>query len=109
MPVLRTFDLVVHFLNDLFLMNRILPASIALVATFALPQLVAAADPAEAQLTKVEHEWADAYVKRDPSFVKRLTTDNFIFIGPDGNAMNKADYVKDITGDTVPSTVNIGD
>src|ERR1043165_3999568 len=75
--------------------------SFALLAMLALPRLTIATDPAEVQLSKIEHEWADAYVKRDPGFVKRLTAESFIFIGPDGVAMNKADYVKDITGETV--------
>jgi ketosteroid isomerase-like protein len=79
----------------------------ALLATFALPQQIIAADPAEVQLTKIEHNWAESYVKRDPSFVKRLATDNFIFIGPDGAVMNKEDYVKEMTGDTVFSAFNV--
>lgn len=83
--------------------------SVAFLAVLALPGLMAAADPAEMQLTKIEHGWADAYVKRDPSFVKRLTTDNFIFIGPDGVAMTKEEYMKDITGETVFSAFNMVD
>jgi ketosteroid isomerase-like protein len=63
-----------------------------------------AADPAaasvEQQLTKMENDWADSYVKRDPSFAQKNTTDDFMFVGPDGNVVNKADYVKAITGDT---------
>lgn len=90
-------------------MRNILSATTALLAIVALPRLIVAADPAEMQLSKIEHEWADAYVKRDPSFVKRLTTENFIFIGPDGVAMNKADYIKDITGETVFSAFAVGD
>jgi ketosteroid isomerase-like protein len=64
---------------------------------------VRAADPAgasvEQQLTKMENDWADSYVKRDPSFAQKNTTDDFMFVGPDGNVVNKADYVKAITGD----------
>ncbi|MGH8102741.1 MAG: nuclear transport factor 2 family protein [Chthoniobacterales bacterium] len=79
---------------------------------FALPKLICAAPAApnaETQLTKVEHDWADAYVKRDPSFVQRLTADNFIFIGPDGNSVGKADYVKGITAPTIFTAFEIGD
>jgi ketosteroid isomerase-like protein len=54
----------------------------------------------EVQLTKMENDWADSYVKRDPSFVQKITTDDFMFVGPDGNIVNKADYVKGVTGDT---------
>jgi ketosteroid isomerase-like protein len=64
-----------------------------------------AADPAgasdEQQLKKIEQDWAAAYVKRDSSFVQRITADDFTFVGPAGNIVNKADYVKDMTGDTV--------
>lgn len=56
---------------------------------------LAATDPASAtveqQLTKMENDWADSYVKRDPSFVEKNTTDDFMFVGPEGNAVNKAD------------------
>jgi ketosteroid isomerase-like protein len=66
---------------------------------------VGAADPpgtsVEQQLTKIENDWADSYVKRDASYVEKMTTDDFMFVGPDGNIVNKADYVKAMTGDTV--------
>lgn len=65
---------------------------------------VRAADPAgasvEQQLTKMENDWVDSYLKRDPSFAQKNTTDDFMFVGPDGNVANKAEYVKAITGDT---------
>ena len=74
---------------------------------------VCATDPARAsdeqQLTKIENDWADSYVKRDPSFVQRITADDFTFIGPNGNMVNKADYVKSITGDTVFAGFKIDD
>jgi ketosteroid isomerase-like protein len=70
-----------------------------------------AADPAtatvEQQLTKMENDWADSYVKRDPSFAERITTDDFMFVGPDGSVSNKADYLKAITGDTTFTTFKI--
>src|SRR6266478_4292596 len=70
-----------------------------------------AADPAgasvEQQLTKMENDRADSYVKRDPSFMEKNTTDDFMFVGPEGNAVNKADYVKAITGDTTFTSFKI--
>jgi ketosteroid isomerase-like protein len=60
----------------------------------------AAGATVEEQLTKMENDWADSYVKRDPSFVQKITTDDFMFVGPDGNIVNRADYVKGVTGDT---------
>lgn len=77
---------------------------LAVIAPFAQ-----AGTPAEMQLTKIEHNWADAYVKREPAFIQRMTTDDFIFVGPDGKAVNKADYVKEITGNTVFTAFNITD
>lgn len=89
---------------------RPMKAKLWLVAPFFGALLLAsdsvrAADPARAsdeqQLTKIENDWADSYVKRDSSFVQRIAADDFSFIGPDGNMVNKADYVKSLTGDTV--------
>lgn len=72
---------------------------------------IRAADPAgasvEQQLTKMENDWAGSYVKRDPSFAEKNTTDDFMFVGPDGNIVNKADYVKAITGDTTFTSFKI--
>ena len=82
------------------------------ILAFALPRLAFTAPPApnaEPQLTKIEHDWADAYVKRDPSFVQRLAADDFIFIGPDGNSVGKADYVKGMTGPTMFTAFDISE
>jgi ketosteroid isomerase-like protein len=74
---------------------------------------VRAADPTrtsdEQQLTKIENDWAVSYVKRDTAFLQRITADDFTFIGPDGNMVNKADYIKGLTGDTVFSGFKIDD
>lgn len=80
--------------------------STALFATVLLGLASArAADPAgasvEQQITKMENDWADSYVKRDSSFAQKNTTDDFTYIGPDGNAVSKADYVKGLTGNTI--------
>jgi len=61
----------------------------------------AAGATVEEQLTKMENDWADSYVKRDPSFVQKITTDDFMFVGPDGNVVKKDEYVKSMTGDTI--------
>lgn len=77
----------------------------AFVAVLVLPYgNVSAADPGKAtdeqQLKKIEQDWADAYVKRDPSVVQRIVADDFAFIGPDGAMVKRDEYVKSITGDT---------
>jgi ketosteroid isomerase-like protein len=61
------------------------------------------------QLRKLEQEWAESYVKRDQSFAQRITADDFAFVGPDGNMVNKADYVKSIAGDTIFTQFKIDD
>jgi len=100
------FDLLTCFLNGLppMKVKLLLVAPIFSALLFANGG-VRAADPArgsdELQLTKIENDWADSYVKRDSSFVQRIAADDFTFIGPDGNMVNKADYVKSMTGDTV--------
>jgi ketosteroid isomerase-like protein len=63
----------------------------------------------EQQLKKIEQNWADAYVKRDSAVVQRIVADDFAFIGPDGNMVNKAEYVKSISGDTVFTVFKLDD
>ena len=73
-------------------------------ALFCLSSVARAADPApavEEQLKKIEQDWANAYVKRDTAFVEKITSGDFEFIGPDGNMVGKAEYVKSMNGDTV--------
>lgn len=67
------------------------------------------ASPDEQKLTALEQNWGNAYIKRDAAFVERITSDDFSFTGPDGNTVNKADYVKGLTGRTVFSNFQISD
>jgi ketosteroid isomerase-like protein len=80
-------------------------AALLFIAIFVMTTARAwAADPApaaEEQLKKLEQDWAEAYVKRDNAFMQRVTSDDFAFIGPDGNMVGKTEYVKSIEGDTV--------
>jgi ketosteroid isomerase-like protein len=55
----------------------------------------------EQQLKKIEEDWANAYVKRDKTFVEKITSADFAFIGPDGTMVDKNEYVKSMEGDTV--------
>jgi ketosteroid isomerase-like protein len=105
-------DLDVRFLNRLrgMRIKMFLSAALLSVIFFGAASLRAAdaAGPTvEQQLTKMENDWADSYVRRDPSFVERITTDDFMFVGPDGSVSNKADYIKAITGDTTFTTFKI--
>jgi ketosteroid isomerase-like protein len=85
-------------------------AKISLLAALLLANgYVWAADPAsdEEQLKKIEQDWATAYVKRDKTFVERITSADFAFIGPDGSMVNKEEYVKSMDGDTVFSAFKV--
>lgn len=81
------------------------------LATVLSASTVRAADAAadEQQLRKLEQDWAESYVKRDPAFAQKNTTDDFTFIGPEGNMMNKADYIKGVTGPTTFTQFKIDD
>jgi ketosteroid isomerase-like protein len=62
----------------------------------------------EEQLTQIEHEWGNSYVKRDPSFAQRITANDFSFVSPDGTMVGKDEYVKSIgAGPTVFTAFNI--
>jgi ketosteroid isomerase-like protein len=110
----RGFDLLARFLNGLRPMKvkRLFAAPIFSALLLASGS-VCAADSARAsdeqQLTKIENDWAISYVKRDTAFLQRITSGDFAFVGPDGNMVNKADYVKSITGDTVFTGFKIED
>jgi ketosteroid isomerase-like protein len=100
-----SFDLHECFLNALQSMKAKF-SLIALCFALALTSSNAfAADSGngsdEQQLKKIEQDWADAYVKRDPAIAQRITADDFVFVGPAGNIVNRNDYVKEMTGDTV--------
>jgi ketosteroid isomerase-like protein len=87
--------------------NVLLFATVA-AAVFASPSGFAASAE-EQQLTKIEQDWGEAYVKRDTAFARRITSEDFVFVGPDGNMVNKADYVTSIAGDTVFTGFKIDD
>ena len=83
-----------------------LPCALGATFVFALGAAgVAAAESnrptPEQHLAKLEQDWADSYLKRDPSFAQRITTNDFNFVDSSGVMMNKADYIKSIAGNTV--------
>jgi hypothetical protein len=83
---------------------------IALTAAMLFPgTALRAANPSpdEQQIRKIEQDWGDSYVKRDPAVSQKILADDFISIGPDGIAVDKADYIKAVTGLTIFSDVKI--
>src|SRR4030088_2201717 len=73
--------------------------SVILLGVVSIRTVDAAGATVEEQLIKMENDWADSYVKRDPSFVQKITTDDFMFVGPDGSVLNKGVFVKIICAD----------
>jgi ketosteroid isomerase-like protein len=80
-----------------FLFSNVLATVVLAWTSDALADLPSRAD--EEQLTKIEQAWGQAYVKRDPDLVQKLTTEDFMMVEPDGNIMTKPAYIKSITGD----------
>jgi hypothetical protein len=56
---------------------------------------------AEQELIKIENDWGESYIKHDPSFAERITTDDFTFVGSDGSIVEKSNYLIGIKGNTV--------
>ena len=48
----------------------------------------------EQALKKIQHQWADARLKRDSSFATQIEADDFTVVWPDGQIINKQGDVK---------------
>ena len=53
----------------------------------------------EQALKKIQHQWADARLKRDSSFARQIEADDFTVVWPDGQIINKQDDVKSYEAD----------
>src|SRR5689334_17859213 len=60
-------------------------------------------DPAaiEAEIIKLEREWADANKTHSSEAVKRILADNAVIVYPDGSTATKADEVKTIESGSI--------
>jgi len=59
-------------------------------------------DSQEAQaLMKIQHEWADARVKGDSSYARRLEAEDCTIVWPDGRIVSKRADLQSMTGDIV--------
>ena len=58
-------------------------------------------DPSQEEqaLKKIQHQWADARLKRDSSFATQIEADDFTVVWPDGQIINKQDDVKSYEAD----------
>ena len=63
----------------------------------------------EQALMKIQHEWAEARVKGDSSYTRRIEADDCSIVWPDGRIVNKRGDLESMTGDIVFSEFNILD
>jgi ketosteroid isomerase-like protein len=65
--------------------------------------------PEEQALMKIQHEWAEARVKGDSSYTRRLEAEDCTIVWPDGRIVNKRGDLESMTGDIVFSEFKIDD
>src|SRR5207245_10063654 len=64
----------------------------------------------EQALRRIQHDWADARLKRDSSFPRQIEADDFTVDWFDGRIVNKEEDVRSYESDDVTFTeFNIGD
>jgi ketosteroid isomerase-like protein len=63
----------------------------------------------EQALVKIQREWAEARMKGDSSYTRRLEAEDCTVVWPDGSIVNKRDDLKSMTGDIVFTEFKIDD
>ena len=53
----------------------------------------------EQALMKIQHEWAEARIKGDSSYTRRIEADDCTIVWPDGRIVNKQGDLESMTGD----------
>jgi ketosteroid isomerase-like protein len=61
----------------------------------------------EQALMKIQHEWAEARIKGDSSYTRRIEAENCTIVWPDGRIVNKRQDLQTMTGDVVFSEFKI--
>ena len=61
----------------------------------------------EQALMKIQHEWAEARVKGDSSYTRRIEADDCTIVWPNGRIVNKRGDLETMTGDIVFSEFKI--
>src|SRR5436305_6679653 len=82
-------------------MKRNLLAALLIFCAFGIRLEAADTGADEQALRKIEQEWTQAHVKRDTSVAQRIESDDFTFVDPDGIISNKAQSLKNVSGDLV--------
>jgi ketosteroid isomerase-like protein len=55
----------------------------------------------EQELIKIQHEWAEARVKGNSSYTRKLETEDCTIVWPDGRIVSKSADLQTMTGDIV--------
>jgi ketosteroid isomerase-like protein len=63
----------------------------------------------EQALMKIQHEWAEARVKGDSSYTRRIEADDCTIVWPDGRIVNKRQELQTMIGDIVFTEFKIDD
>ena len=63
----------------------------------------------EQALTKIQHEWAEARVKGDSSYTRRIEADDCTIVWPDGRIVNKRQDLQTMIGEIVFTEFKIDD
>jgi ketosteroid isomerase-like protein len=53
----------------------------------------------EQALIKIQRDWAEARIKGDSSYTRRLEAENCTVVWPDGSVVNKTEDLESMTGD----------
>ena len=61
----------------------------------------------EQALIKIQHEWAQARIKGDSSYMRRLESEDCTIVWPDGTIVNKRADLESMAGDIVFSEFDI--
>ena len=61
----------------------------------------------EQALKKIQHEWAEARIKGDSSYTRRIEADGCTIVWPDGRIVNKRADLESMTGDIAFSEFKI--
>jgi ketosteroid isomerase-like protein len=63
----------------------------------------------EQALMKIQHEWAEARIKGDSSYTRRVEADDCTIVWPDGRIVNKQEDLQTMTGDILFTQFKIDD
>ncbi len=63
----------------------------------------------EQALIRIQHDWAEARVKGDSSYTRRLEAEDCTIVWPNGKIVNKRADLQTMTGDIVFSEFEIND